>query len=59
MERWVCWVWGEGADGLGEGVLGLPQDAGSAAAGEGKAGVLLAEQVTKAQRWKKVGVLNT
>lgn len=42
------------ADGIFRRMLGLPQDTSSAAAGEDKAGVLLAEQVTKAQRWKKV-----
>lgn len=47
------------ADGIFRRMLGLPADASSAAAaaaaGGKSAGVLLAEQVAKAQRWRKVG----
>jgi nucleolar complex protein 2 len=50
------------ADGIFRRMLGLAPDSSTAAAGtaaaggagSGKASVLLAEQVTKAQRWRKV-----
>jgi nucleolar complex protein 2 len=47
------------ADGIFRRMLGLTQDSTTAAAGaegSGKPSVLLAEQVTKAQRWHKVGL---
>lgn len=48
------------ADGIFRRMLGLNPDSTTAAAGadgsSGKANVLMAEQVTKAQRWRKVRV---
>jgi hypothetical protein len=48
------------ADRIFRRMLGLTQDSTTAAAGadgsSGKPSVLLAEQVTKAQRWRKVGM---